>query len=31
VQRRAYIIADNQLALEAGWDEELLEKELAAL
>jgi ParB-like chromosome segregation protein Spo0J len=23
-QRRAYIIADNKLALNAGWDEELL-------
>ena len=23
-QKRAYIIADNQLALNAGWDEELL-------
>jgi ParB-like chromosome segregation protein Spo0J len=22
-QRRAYIIADNKLALNAGWDEEL--------
>ena len=27
----AYIIADNQLALQAGWDEELLRIELAAL
>jgi ParB-like chromosome segregation protein Spo0J len=24
VQRRAYILADNKLALNAGWDEELL-------
>src|SRR5713226_9417861 len=30
-QKRAYIIADNQLALNAGWDEELLQLELAAL
>ena len=30
-QKRAYIIADNQLALNAGWDEELLRSELAAL
>src|SRR6266481_4723809 len=30
-QKRAYIIADNQLALNAGWDEELLRKELVAL
>ena len=30
-QRRAYIIADNKLALNAGWDEELLGVELAAL
>ena len=27
-QRRAYIIADNKLALNAGWDEELLKLEL---
>lgn len=27
-QRRAYIIADNQLALKAGWDDELLRLEL---
>jgi DNA modification methylase len=31
VQRRAYIIADNKLALNAGWDEQLLAQELAAL
>lgn len=31
VQRRALLIADNQLALNAGWDEELLRAELAAL
>src|SRR2546430_2126428 len=30
-QKRAYIIADNQLALQAGWDEELLRIELSAL
>jgi len=30
-QRRAYIIADNKLALNAGWDEELLSLELAEL
>lgn len=27
-QKRAYIIADNKLALEAGWDEDLLKEEL---
>jgi len=30
-QRRAYIIADNKLALNAGWDEEMLGIELADL
>src|ERR1017187_1559025 len=30
-QRRALVIADNQLALNAGWDEELLRLELAVL
>lgn len=30
-QRRAYILADNRLALDAGWDFELLGQELAAL
>src|SRR6476661_3997954 len=30
-QKRAYILADNQLALNAGWDEELLRRELVAL
>lgn len=30
-QKRAYILADNQLALNAGWDETLLRIELAAL
>jgi hypothetical protein len=31
VQRRAYILADNKLAENAGWDEEMLRLELAAL
>jgi len=30
-QRRALVIADNRLALNAGWDEQLLHLELAAL
>jgi hypothetical protein len=30
-QKRAYIIADNQLALNAGWDRELLRLELGEL
>ena len=30
-KKRAYIIADNQLALNAGWDDEMLQVELAAL
>ena len=30
-QKRAYVISDNRLALEAGWDEELLALELAEL
>lgn len=30
-QKRAYIIADNKLALNAGWDKELLGLELADL
>jgi len=30
-QRRALLLADNQLALNAGWDEERLRAELAAL
>ena len=30
-QRRALVIADNQLALGAGWDEEMLRVELRAL
>lgn len=30
-QKRAYVIADNKLALEAGWDEDLLAIELQGL
>ena len=30
-QKRAYLIADNKLALNAGWDEDLLADELKAL
>lgn len=30
-QRRAYILADNRLALDAGWDNAMLAQELAAL
>ena len=30
-QRRAYIIADNRMALSAGWDEAMLALELSAL
>lgn len=30
-QRRAYIIADNKLALNAGWDDEMLGVEFAEL
>jgi ParB-like chromosome segregation protein Spo0J len=30
-QKRAYVIADNKLALNAGWDEEMLGLELADL
>jgi ParB-like chromosome segregation protein Spo0J len=30
-QKRAYIIADNKLALNSGWDEEMLGLELAEL
>jgi DNA modification methylase len=30
-EKRAYVIADNQLALDAGWDDGLLKTELAAL
>jgi ParB-like chromosome segregation protein Spo0J len=31
VQKRAYLIADNRLALDAGWDDALLAEELAWL
>ena len=31
IQRRAYVLADNELALNAGWDEELLKLELEEL
>ena len=30
-QRRAYVLADNRLALDAGWDENLLRSELVDL
>ena len=30
-QRKAYILADNQLALNAGWDMELLQQEVVSL
>ena len=30
-QKRAYILADNQIALQAGWDDTLLAEELAWL
>jgi len=30
-QRRAYVIADNRLALDAGWDDEMLRVELSDL
>lgn len=30
-QRRAYVLADNRLALDAGWDDELLALELGEL
>ena len=30
-QKRAYVIADNRLALDAGWDEQMLAVELAEL
>ena len=30
-QRRAYILADNKLALNAGWDDELLKLEIGEL
>ncbi len=31
LQRRAYVLADNRLALNAGWNDELLKEELAAI
>jgi ParB-like chromosome segregation protein Spo0J len=31
IQRKAYVIADNKLALNAGWDDELLALELKSL
>ena len=31
IQRRAYVLADNRLALNASWNDELLAEELAAL
>ena len=31
VQKRAYILADNRIALNSGWDEAMLEVELAEL
>ena len=31
IQRRALAIADNQLALNAGWDEQMLREQLSAL
>lgn len=30
-QKRAYILADNKLALDAGWDDEILKQEIKAL
>lgn len=30
-QRKAYILADNRMAMDAGWDEELLKVEIEAL
>ena len=30
-QKKAYIIADNRMALDAGWDEEILKVEIEAL
>lgn len=31
VQKRAYVIADNQIALNSGWDDDLLAQELSSL
>lgn len=30
-QKKAYILADNKLALDAGWDDEILKQEIKAL
>ena len=30
-QKKAYILADNRMALDAGWDEELLAVEMEEL
>ncbi len=30
-QRKAYILADNRMAMDAGWDEELLRIEIESL
>jgi len=30
-EKKAYVIADNQLALQAGWDEDILRAEIASL
>ena len=30
-QKKAYIIADNRMAMDAGWDEEMLRVEIEAL
>ncbi len=30
-QKKAYILADNRMALDAGWDEELLSVEMQEL
>ena len=30
-QKKAYILADNRMAMDAGWDEELLKVELESL
>jgi len=31
IQRRAYVIADNQLALNAGWNDEMLREQMSSL
>ena len=30
-QKKAYILADNRMALDAGWDEEMLRVEIESL